>query len=41
MHAQQSIADKLAGIWLRLFQGDQVVMEDASPPSLVRSGSFD
>lgn len=40
-HAQQSTADKLVGIWLRLFEGDKMVAEYALPPSLLKSGSFD
>jgi hypothetical protein len=40
-HAQQSTADKLVGIWLRLFEGDKMVAEYALPPSLAKSGPFD
>jgi hypothetical protein len=40
-HAQQSTSDKLVGIWLRLFQGDKLVVEYALPPSLAKSGPFD
>jgi hypothetical protein len=39
-HAQQSTADKLVGIWLRLFQGDKMVAEYALPASLAKSGAF-
>jgi hypothetical protein len=39
-HAQQSTADKLVGIWLRLFQGDHMVGEYALPASLAKSGGF-
>jgi hypothetical protein len=32
--------DSLEGIWLRLYQGDNLVLESASPPSLAIAGTW-